>query len=422
MRSKLREFFNSVRQSKDGRILVSNFGYLALLQIAGYIFPLITLPYLARVIGSEGFGKIAFAAAIVVWLQTVADWGFNYTATRDVARCRDDKEKISEIFSNVLWARCFLMLVCFVVLLICVLLIPKIRTSADVIFVTALMIPGHIMFPDWFFQAVERMKYITFLNLLSKIIFTILIFVFIREKEDYILQPLFISLGFVVSGLIAMYFIFVRWNIKLYGPRINSIINTIKGSTDVFLNNIAPNLYSSFSIVLLGMWHGSVANGLYDAGKRFKDVTLQLFIMLSRTFFPFLSRKGEKHDLFARMYMFISIVCALLLFILAPLIVRLFYGNGFEGSVIVLQIEALTLIPLGLNTVYGSQWLLQRGYERQMRNITLISSVIGFAISFPLVYYFSYRGNAIVYIITSTIMGVSMALVSKKLMRKQQTS
>ncbi len=242
MFQRLRNLFSKIKQSKDGRTLVTNFGYLFLLQIASYVFPLITLPYLARVIGAEGFGKIAFASAIIVWFQTVADWGFNYTATRDVARCRDDKEKVSEIFSNVLWARCLLMFISFAILIICVLLIPKFRASADVIFVTALMIPGHIMFPDWFFQAIERMKYTTILNLLSKTLFTILIFVFIKEKDDYILQPLFTSLGFVVSGIIAMYFILKRWQIKLHRPQFKKIITTIKGSKKILIKKFPKNL------------------------------------------------------------------------------------------------------------------------------------------------------------------------------------
>ena len=77
----LNKLIQKVNNSKDGKTLLMNFGYLSLLQIAGYAFPLITMPYLARVIGPEGFGKIAFASAVVVWFQTIADWGFNYTAT-----------------------------------------------------------------------------------------------------------------------------------------------------------------------------------------------------------------------------------------------------------------------------------------------------------------------------------------------------
>ena len=115
----------SISQNKEARTLASNFAWLSVLQVASYIFPLITMPYLARVIGTIGFGKIAFASAIMVWIQTIADWGFNLTATRDVAQNRDDKQRVSEIFSNVLWARCVLMLLSFAVLVLLILFIPQ---------------------------------------------------------------------------------------------------------------------------------------------------------------------------------------------------------------------------------------------------------------------------------------------------------
>ena len=193
MKSKIRKGVKRIGGNKDATVLLSNFGYLSALQIAGYIFPIITLPYLARVIGVDSFGKIAFASAIMVWFQTVADWGFNFTATRDVAQNRDDKEKVSEIFSNVLWARCLLMIFSFILLLIALFLVPKFRENQTIILITFLIVPGHIMFPDWFFQAMERMKYITILNVLSKLFFTIAVFVFIKEKSDFILLLLWTS-------------------------------------------------------------------------------------------------------------------------------------------------------------------------------------------------------------------------------------
>src|SRR5690606_13073584 len=98
----------------------------------------------------EGFGKIAFAAAVVVWFQTVSDWGFNYTATRDIARNRDNPDKVSEIFSNVLWARIVLMLLSFMLLIISINTIPYFEENQTILLVTFLLVPGHILFPDWF--------------------------------------------------------------------------------------------------------------------------------------------------------------------------------------------------------------------------------------------------------------------------------
>ena len=97
------KLLKKIHNSNEARNVIQNFAWLSLLQVAGYIFPLITIPYLAVTIGVEGFGKIAFASAVIIWFQTIADWGFNYTATRDVAQNRNDREKVSKIFSNVLW-------------------------------------------------------------------------------------------------------------------------------------------------------------------------------------------------------------------------------------------------------------------------------------------------------------------------------
>lgn len=184
--NKISEITKKINSSKDGKTVFANFGYLSLLQIAGYVFPLITMPYLARVIGADGFGKIAFASAVVVWIQTISDWGFNLTATRDVAQNRNDKEKVSRIFSNVLWARCILTIMSGLILLVVVMVVPYLRENADIIFVTFLLVPGHILFPEWFFQAIEKMKYTTIFNLLLKLIFTVAVFVFIHKREDYL--------------------------------------------------------------------------------------------------------------------------------------------------------------------------------------------------------------------------------------------
>ena len=120
----LKSFFfllSRVRHSSDGRVLITNFCSLSALQIIGYVFPLITLPYLSRVVGIENFGEIAFATAVIAYFQAVVDWGFNVTATRDVARIKSDKAEVSRIYSEVFWARVFLCAISLAVLCILIL-------------------------------------------------------------------------------------------------------------------------------------------------------------------------------------------------------------------------------------------------------------------------------------------------------------
>lgn len=415
------KYFNknirSKLKSKDAKTLLTNFGYLSFLQIAGYIFPLFTLPFLARVIGVDNFGNIAFAAAVIVWFQTIADWGFNFTATRDVAQHREDKEKVSQIFSNVFWARCVLMVLSFILLCGIIFLVPKFRENQTILLITFLIVPGQIMFPDWFFQALEKMKYITILNIVSKLIFTIAVFVFIKEKSDFVLQPLLTSLGYLFSGFFAMYIILFRWKYKLQKPVFSEVFRTIKGSTDVFLNNLVPNLYNSLSTILLGFFGGVIANGKLDAGGKFVGISQQFMGVISRTFFPFLSRRIDKHYLYVKINLYLSLAFSAVLFLFAPLLIKLFFTPEFYDAIPVLRIMSFSILFLALSNIYGTNYMIIEGHEKQLRNITLVSSLIGFALSFPLIYFFDYIGAALTITLTRGILGLAIMWKAQKIQK-----
>ena len=401
-----KKYYNKVRGNKDYKALASNFGYLTLLQVAGYLFPLITIPYLARVVGAGGLGKVAFGSAVTLWFLSISTWGFNYTATRDAARSRDDKEKLSEIFSNVFWARLALSLICFVVLIALIFIIPSFRENWLVLILSFLAIPADILFPEWMFQALERMKYITILSLLSKLIFTLSIFFFVKDSGDYYLQPLITAIGSFAAGMIALYFIIGRWGIRLVRPSTKIIFSTINRGKDIFINNFFPNLWNSMSTVFLGAFHGSVATGILSAGNKCLTIFQQFFSILSRTFFPFLSRHIEKHKLYARGSIAISIVFSLILFVFAPLFIRIFYTEEFTEAIVLARILAPSLVFVTMSEVYGTNYLILKGYEKLIRNITALVSILGLGLSVALVYYFSFYGAAITLVTCRGIMAV----------------
>lgn len=413
--SKISDIKHKISNSKDGKTVFANFGYLTLLQIAGYVFPLLTMPYLARVIGPDGFGKIAFASAVVVWFQTIADWGFNLTATRDVAQNRDDKDKVSHIFSNVLWARCLLTFLSGILLGILIIIVPYFRENAAIILITFMMVPGHILFPDWMFQAIEKMKYTTIFNLILKFIFTIAVFIFIHDKEDYIIQPLLTTIGYLLCGIGALYLILKKWGYTLYMPQWREIFHTIKCSTDVFINDLMPNLYNSFSVMLLGFWGGSTANGFYDGGNKFPTIFYQFQSVLSRAFFPFLSRRLDKHRVYAKINLGIAVFGTVLLIITAPWVIKIMLGSEFENSVIIMQILSCSIIFLAMSSTYGTNYLIISHHARQLRNLTFISSLIGMCVSIPLVYYFSYIGAAVTVLISRGLLGIGSYVMAKNI-------
>lgn len=412
-------YLRGASRSKDGKVIAKNFGFLSLLQIANYLFPLITVPYVSRVIGVTGYGKIAFAGAVVIWFQAVADWGFNYTAMREVAQNRDNTQKISFVFSNVLWARLLMILFSYVALALFVIFVPEFRDAADVIFVTSLMLVGHVAYPAWFFQATERMKYITIINVSMKLLFTIFVFVLIRDQDDYILQPLLTSLSYIFSGFIALYIIIIRWKVKLVWVSYGVVWKTIRDSTSIFINSFAPNLYNSLTTVILGFVGGNISNGIYDAGRKFVTMLYPVFSMLSVSFFPYLNRRTENHSKYAKLSLSLAFIASLVVFITAPLLVKIFYGDAFTDATIVVRISAIALFFLVMNNVYGVNYLLILHKDRLVRNITLSISVFCALIAYPIIQNLDYIGAIIVYTLATVLMGIFPAIFSLKIKKKR---
>ena len=413
----IKDTYKRIINSKDGKALFSNLTYLFLLQIASYAFPLITIPYLARTIGTSGYGMISFATAIMTWIMTITDWGFNYTATRDVAKNRNNQEVVSEIFSTVLWSRIILMCISFIILLVIILSVPQLRRYIPIILVSFIMIPGHILFPQWFFQAIERMKFITILNVVAKLVFTLSVFLFIKEKEDYILQPLLTSLGFIVSGIVALYIIVNKWGIKIKYPNFSKCFRTIRNSTDVFINNLMPNLYNSLSVILLGFWGGPVANGIFDAANRIENIVQSFFNIISRCFYPFLARRSDKFKAYEKFNIILSIIITTILFFCAPFIIELLYTTEFSEAINILRILSLSIIFITLVNTYGTNYMILQGYEKELRKITTISSFTGLAIGALLIYRYHIIGTALTIVLSRGILGIGILFAAKKKMR-----
>lgn len=419
MNISIRNITNKIKNSDDGKRLAENFLSLTLLQICGYVFPILTFPYLTRVLGVELFGAISFATAIIWYFQTVVDWGFFLISTREIAQNRDNFNVVCRILSRTLYSKLILMGISMAILSILTLTIPIFKEKILLLWLTFLLIPGHIFFPEWFFQGLERMKYMTILNFIIKLIFTILVFIFIRSSDDYLFQPILSALGFFIAGLISMYIIIFRWKYRLVRVPLYECWLAIKESSDVFINTLMPNLYNSFSVLLLGFWGGNIANGILEGGAKFVTISCNFLSVISRTFFPFLARRKDKHYLFARINLVCALSISIFLFLLSPQIVHLFLTNEFDSSIIVLRILSFSVFFVSLSTTYGANYLIIHHQERFCRNITATASIIAFICSWILIYYYEWLGAALAMLVGRTLLGGGLYLGAKIFAHKQ---
>lgn len=274
---------------------MSNFFSLSILQGANYILPLITLPYLVRVLGVEYFGLLAFAAATVTYFSILTDYGFNLTATREISIHRDNKEKVIEIFSSVLSIKVILMFVSFLLLTILVFSFEKFSKDALVYFLTFGTVVGQVLFPVWFFQGMERMKYITYLNILSKAIFTIAIFIFVQEQSDFYLVPLLTSVGFLVAGIWSLYLVKKEFGVQFEFQTLDTIKHYLVDGLHVFVSRFYVSLYTTTNVFLLGLFTNNAAVGYYSIAEKIVVAIGGLFEPANQTLYPYFARKYKEN-------------------------------------------------------------------------------------------------------------------------------
>ena len=176
-------------KNRNNNNVFSNYISLLLIQGSNFILPLIALPYLVITLGVEKYGLVMIAQSIAIFFTVIVDFGFNISATRQVALIKDDKKKLSQFFWNVYSIKFILIFATFLLLLCLVLFLDKFKPYPLVYLYSFGLVIGQAIFPTWFFQGIEKMKMIMIINLIAKLFFTISIFFFVLNPEDFEFVP-----------------------------------------------------------------------------------------------------------------------------------------------------------------------------------------------------------------------------------------
>ena len=406
----------SLANTEDKKRLLSNFFSLSVLQGANYILPLITLPYLVRVLGVEYFGLLAFATATVMYFQILTDYGFNLTATREISIHRHDKEKVIEIFSSVMTIKVILMFVSFFLLSILVFSFEKFSKDALVYFLTFGTVIGQVLFPVWFFQGMERMKYITYLNILSKVIFTIAIFVFVQEQSDYYLVPFLTSVGFLVAGIWSLYLVKKEFDVSFSFQKVETIKHYLVDGWHVFLSQFQISLFSSSNIIILGLFINNTAVGYYSAAERIMRAVAGLTVPVTGTIFPRISNlmKINRTKAIFELRKILKVggviytFVAMLIIIFAKEIIELIYSQNSSDSILLLQIMAIVPLTIFLNNIFGTQIMLNMNKEKEFFLVLFWGGILNLLICSVLTYFYSFLGTTIALLVVEVFIMLYM--------------
>jgi len=411
--------------TEEKKRLTSNIFSLSVLQGANFILPLLTVPYLVRVLGPEYFGLLAFATATIMYFMLITDYGFNLSATRQISIRRDDKDKVNEIFSSVMMIKTALMIISFGLMSLLVFSFEKFSQHWEVYFITFGMVLGQVLFPVWLFQGMERMKYITYLNIGAKAFFTVCIFIFVQEPSDYLLVPLLTAMGFIVAGVWSQYLVRKQFGVQLEWQTIKTIQFQLAEGWHVFFSSMAISLYTISTTFILGLFTNNTVVGYFAAADKIVQAIKGLYQPISQAIYPLIGKKIHEDKqaglAFIKKTTWIVgtgvLVISAILFLLAEPIVNLLLGEQYQQSILLLKIMAFLPFIIALSNMFGVQTMLNLGYKQAFSRILVVAALLGVGLSFVLVPLYEGLGTAVTLLAIELFVAIVMYIYLKFLKR-----
>ena len=397
------------------KVLFRNIFSVGFIQIINYIFPLITVPIVSRIIGPEKFGVINFASSFVVYFVLFIGYGFDLTATRKIARDPQNVENRNKVFNETLFSQCLLLLISTILFIFFLYFIPQLRQEKLVAIFTFSVCFGTVITQNWLFQAMQNLSKIAILNLVTKVIFTIIILSTIHHKSDYVWQPLAVSCATILVGLISFFWSIKRYNLRLQCVSIHTCLKTLREEMPYFFSTVIITLYTTTNVVILGLFRNSAEVGYYSAGQKLVSIFQSIIsLTLMQSLFPYVGKAfGESNqkgiDLAQRLLPIVitlTTVAGIFLFLIGPYILLLFYGDAFKPSIPVFKILAFTPIIISFSTVVGIHVMLNLKLDHLFFRTTCIGAAFSIACNFLFVNKFGYKASAYNLLFTELLVAI----------------
>jgi len=409
---------------EERKIVFKNFISLTTLQGVSYLLPLVVLPYLIRVIGIEKFGLIAFAQSLIQYFMILTDYGFSLSATRKISLCKDEdcQTQTNTIFSSVMTVKLLLAGLSFIILCLVISLIPKFRNDWLVYILSFGAVIGNTLFPVWFFQGKEKMSYITLINVIGGIAYTLCIFIFIKSPKDYLLLPVLNSLLFLISGILGLHIAFSKFKLEFILQKYTDIKSELKTGWDIFISTVSINAYTTTRIFAVGLLTNNAITGYFSLAERIANF-IQTFPMdsFSRAVFPRINKvfaRNEKRALaiMQRIQLGITsgfVVSLPIAYFIAPWIIYLACGNAYQEAIITLRLLLVAVFFVGANA-FRVQFLLVCGKPDFYAKIHVAAAIVGSPLIFLLINKFSYAGAALATVLTEAgVFTVTLIIIHK---------
>lgn len=398
-----------------------NFFYSSLITVSGYLFPLITYPYVSRVLGVSNIGICNFVDNLVNYFILVAMMGTSVVGIREIAASQGNKIKLSRTFSSVLTLNAVSTAVAILALLIAMYTVSSLFPYRDLLYVGVCKLVFNLFLVEWFFTGIEDFPYITKRTILIRFLYVVAIFVFIHSREDYKWYYILTVGSTVLNACVNIIYSrrFVEFRIKYvnFKPYLKTFF--VMG---IYL--LITNVYQSLNTVWLGLVTNTVEVGYFTTATKLHTIIMAIFSAFSNVMFPRVSNllaKGDVEEFWHKINQAVQVIIAvatptiILSAVFGPDILHLLSGNGYEGSYTPFRIISPLVMIIGFSQIFVIQILMASKQE----NVVLRNSIVGALVCVVLNMLFTKQleavGSAMVWLASEfSVMMLSLFAVRKK--------
>jgi len=369
---------------------------------ASFIIPLVTLPYLARILGVEHMGLLALGLACVMYCSTISDWGFNVYTTKDIAQHRDDKLKVTQLFWSTFNAKLVMGCATLAILLLVTWFNPAWHALFFIVLANSTVLFGQLLSFGWLMQGFEKLGKTAVISTVGQLCSIPLTFLLVKSPEDTWLAALIPGVVAFITAIITLTFVVKMRVIGFYRFEPKEIMQRIKDSLHVFLAIFGANMFNNINVLILASMTSTYMVGLYNGADRLKKAANSVPEQIGNAFFPRVSHLFHKDRAAAiaatrksiSLSFLLSIFIVVFTFFFADFIVRILLGADFHNSADVLRVAVCGFIFGNVSYPAGLQILIPHGLAKQRMHVMFIVGLINIPICCLLAWQFGAVGAA----------------------------
>ena len=398
--------------------VAKNAASLYVIQFANYILPLITIPYLVRVLGPKGYGIVAFSQSLIESLMVIVNYGFLLSATRKISVERDDSISVNRTTFNVLGAKAFLCVIGFIILLLLIAFIPRIREVKILLLTLYGIVIGNVLLPVWLFQGMEKMVIISAINLVTRLLVLIGTFTMIHHPDDDLLYAGLLGIGSISAGIAGAAVAVYMFKLHPIIPSWRDMREYLVEGWTLFLSTASISLYTAGNALILGLLTNHTVVGYYSAAEKIVKGLSSFLGPISQAAYPKFSKMALESKTLAlqwgrRMLLFVigsGLIVSIVLFWGAPLLVRMALGSGYETSTMVMRILAALPLLISVSTVLATQIMLPFGKDKAFTSIVFGAGCINTVLAILLVPVWQGSGMAVAVLISELFVTIALLI------------